>query len=335
MSGNDRSNQLDDVLALPDHLGDALWRVESARIEPFDAPGGLVVCGMGGSAIGGDLAAVAFGNRLTRPLTTERGYELPFAMLPDRAVLCSSYSGDTEETIACYEAAEALGARRIVATTGGQLAEAARADGVPVVGLPAGLQPRAAVGYLFTVAAEVAALTGAAPGIRTEIDSAGAHLREAGGALVERAAELAGRISGSIPVIYGADLTVPVALRWKTQVNENAKLPAFTAALPEADHNEIEGWDGARETGRMSAIFLEDRDQHPRVRQRFRVTASMIEPVAHHLASIESEGESRTERLLWAVMLGDLTSLQLAAERGVDPAHIQMIDRVKDELGRP
>jgi glucose/mannose-6-phosphate isomerase len=335
VSSNDRSNQLDDVLALPDHLSDALWRVESARIEPFDAPGGLVVCGMGGSAIGGDLAAAALGNRLSRPLTTERGYEIPFAMLPDRAVLCSSYSGDTEETIACYEAAEALGARRIVATTGGQLAQAARADGVPVIGLPAGLQPRAAVGYLFTVAAEVAALTGAAPGIRTEIDSAGAHIREAGAALVERAENLARAVSGSIPVIYGADLTVPVALRWKTQINENAKLPAFTAALPEADHNEIEGWDGTEEAGRMSAIFLEDRDQHPRVRQRFKVTATMIEPAAHYVERIETEGESRTERLLWAVTLGDLLSLQLAAERGVDPSPIAMIDRLKDELGRP
>ena len=335
MTGNDRSNMLDDVLALPDHLSDALWRVESARIEPFDAPGGLVVCGMGGSAIGGDLAAVAFGNRLSRPLTTERGYELPFAMLPDRAVLCSSYSGDTEETIACYEAAEALGARRIVATTGGRLAKAARADGVPVIGLPAGLQPRAAVGYLFTVAAEVAALTGAAPGIRTEIDSAGAHLREVAPALVDRAEELAAQLTGSVPVIYGADLTVPVALRWKTQVNENAKLPAFTASLPEADHNEIEGWDGAPEVGRMSAIFLEDRDQHPRVRQRFDVTAAMVEPAAHHVARIETEGESRTERLLWAVMLGDLLSLQFAAARGVDPSKIEYIDRLKEELGHP
>jgi glucose/mannose-6-phosphate isomerase len=335
VSSNDRSNQEGDVLALPDHLSDALWRVESARIQPFDAPGGLVVCGMGGSAIGGDLAAVALGNRLSRPLTTERGYELPFAMLPDRAVLCSSYSGDTEETIACYEAADALGARRIVATTGGQLAQAARADGVPVIGLPAGLQPRAAVGYLFTVAAEVAALTGAAPGIRTEIDSAGAHLREAGDVLVKRADDLAKRVSGSIPVIYGADLTVPVALRWKTQINENSKLPAFTAALPEADHNEIEGWDGTKEAGRMSAIFLEDRDQHPRVRQRFEVTASMVEPAAHYVERIETEGETRTERLLWAVMLGDLLSLRLAAERGVDPSPIAMIDRLKDELGRP
>ena len=142
-----------------------------------------MVCGMGGSAIGGDLAAVAFGSRLSRPLDTVRSYELPSSTLPDRAVLCSSYSGDTEETIACYEAAEALGARRIVATTGGELAAAARRDGVPVIGLPAGLQPRAAVGYLFTVAAEVAALVGAAPGIRTEIDSSAAHLREASDAL--------------------------------------------------------------------------------------------------------------------------------------------------------
>ena len=223
----DRSNQLDDVLALPEQLSDALWRVESAKLEPFDAVGGLVVCGMGGSAIGGDLAAVAFGSRLSRPLDTARSYELPSCMLPDRAVLCSSYSGDTEETIACYEAAEALGARRIVATTGGELAAAARRDGVPVIGLPAGLQPRAAVGYLFTVAAEVAALVGAAPGIRTEIDSSAAHLREASDWLAELAAELAERLEGSIPVIYGADLTAPVAVRWKTQINENAKLPGL------------------------------------------------------------------------------------------------------------
>ncbi len=331
----DPSNQLDDVLAIPDHLSDALWRVESARIEPFDAAGGLVVCGMGGSAVGGDLAAVAFGNRLSRPLTTERGYELPACMLPDRAVLCSSYSGDTEETIACYEAAEALGAKRIVATTGGELADAARRDGVPVIGLPAGLQPRAAVGYVFTAAAEVAALVGAAPGIRTEIDSSAAHLREASGALAERAAGLAERLEGSIPVIYGADLTIPVASRWKTQINENAKLPAFTAELPEADHNEIAGWQGAGESGRLSAIFLGDRDQHPRVRQRIELTADLIEPDATAVARIETEGESRTERLLWTVMLGDLLSLQLAARRGVDPAPIEPIERLKDLLGAP
>ena len=186
-------------------------------------------------------------------------------MLPDRAVLCASYSGDTEETIACYEAAEALGAPRIVATTGGELARAARRDRVPVIGLPSGLQPRAAVGYLFTRRAEVAALAGAAPGIRTEIDSSAAHLREASGPWPAWRPSSAERLDGSIPIIYGADLTVPVAYRWKTQINENAKLPAFSAELPEADHNEIVGWQGAQDAGRFGAIFLRDRDQHPRV----------------------------------------------------------------------
>jgi glucose/mannose-6-phosphate isomerase len=330
----DSSNQLDDVFALPDHLPDALWRVESAKLEPFDAAGGLVVCGMGGSAIGGDLAAVAFGSRLSRPLTTERGYELPSCMLPDRAVLCSSYSGNTEETVACYEGAEALGAPRVVATSGGKLADSARRDGVPVIGLPAGLQPRAAVGYMFTVAAEVAALVGAAPGIRTEIDSSAAHLREASNRLAELAAELAERLEGSFPVIYGGDLTTPVAARWKTQINENAKQPAFASSLPEADHNEIVGWGGARESGRLSAVFLEDRDQHPRVRQRFDLTAKLVEPDSAAVARLETEGDSRTERLLWAVMLGDLLSLHLAARRGVDPTPIEVIERLKEELGR-
>ena len=122
-----------------------------------------IVCGMGGSAIGGDLAAAALGDQLTKELLTVRGYELPSWAPAGAAVLCSSYSGNTEETLACYAAAEALGADRVVATTGGQLADSARADGVPVVGLPSGMPPRAAVGYMFCVATELASLAEAAP----------------------------------------------------------------------------------------------------------------------------------------------------------------------------
>jgi glucose/mannose-6-phosphate isomerase len=329
----DPTNQLDDVLALPDHLRDALWRVESAGIEPFEAAG-LVVCGMGGSAIGGDLAAAAIGDELGRPLTTVRGYELPASLPTDRAVLCSSYSGNTEETLACYEAAEALGARRVVATTGGELAGAARRDGVPVIGLPSGLQPRAAVGYMFTVVAETAALAGVAQGIRTQIDSSAAHLERAREGLLARAAALAEQLEGTIPVFYGADLTTPAAYRWKCQLNENAKLPAFSHELPEADHNEIVGWDSAGDGARLSAVFLEDSDQHPRVRQRLELTAGLIEPSAATVALVETEGETRPERLLWAVMLGDLLSLNLAARRGVDPAPVEVIERLKDELGQ-
>jgi glucose/mannose-6-phosphate isomerase len=323
---------LDAVKAIPDHLRDALWRIESARAQTMEAPAAFV-CGMGGSAIGGDLAVAALADRLTKPVFTVRGYELPSWAPAGSAVLCSSYSGNTEETLAGYAAAEALGAQRLVASTGGELADSARRDGVPVIGLPAGLQPRAAVGYMFCVAAELAALALAGPRINTEIDAAASYLGESFTAAEERARELAARIGDAIPVITGSDLTAPVAYRWKTQANENAKLPAFSSVLPEADHNELEGWSGAER--RFAAIFLEDRDQHPRERRRFELTAKAIEPHAAAVVRLETEGETRTERVLHTVMLGDLVSLELAKARGVDPMPVEGIERFKSELGRP
>jgi glucose/mannose-6-phosphate isomerase len=323
-------DMLDAVRALPEHLRDALWRIESARAAPIEAPAAFV-CGMGGSAIGGDLAAAALADRLTKPMLVARGYGLPSWAPPGSAVLCSSYSGDTEETLACYAAAEAVGAQRLVATTGGELAEGARRDGVPVIGLPAGLQPRAAVGYMFCVAAELAALALAGPRIHTDIDAAASHVGEAVGAIESRARELAAEIGGAVPVIFGSDLTAPVAYRWKTQVNENAKFPAYSAVLPEADHNELEGWSGAE--GRFAAIFLEDRDQHPRERERFQLTADAVEPHARAVIRLETEGETRTDRLLHTVMLGDLLSLELANARGVDPMPVEGIESFKRELG--
>ncbi|HKG35241.1 MAG TPA: bifunctional phosphoglucose/phosphomannose isomerase [Solirubrobacterales bacterium] len=323
---------LEDVLAIPDHLRDALFRVESARLEPREAAG-VLVCGMGGSAVGGDLAAAALGTRCTKPILTVRGYELPVWATPDHTVLCSSYSGNTEETIACFEGAGALGARRVACTTGGELAERAREAGVPVVGLPGILQPRAAVAYMVVVAAEVAALAGAAPRIHTEIDGAAAHLERSRQALRGRAEQVAEELHGSIPVIYGADLTIPVARRWKTQVNENAKSPAFASDLPEADHNEIEGWSGAGGAP-LSAVFLADADQHPRERRRIELTARLAGQTAAAVAEVETEGETRSQRQLWAVMLGDLVSVALAERRGIDPDPVTVLERLKQDLGR-
>jgi glucose/mannose-6-phosphate isomerase len=326
---------LDDILAIPDHLRDALWRVESARLEPAKSAG-VLVCGMGGSAIGGDLAAAALGDRLTRPVLTVRGYELPSWAMPEWTVLCISYSGETEETLACFAAAEALGARRIVAATGGALVDAARSAAVPVIGLPGILQPRAAVAYMFTIAAEVAALAGAAPRVHTEVDAAATFLAEHVADLRSRAAEIATQLGGTLPVIYGADLTAPAAKRWKTQINENAKLPAFFAELPEADHNELCGWDDAGVTGaRLSAVLLDDADQHPRERRRFELTAAAIAAAGAEAIRVEAIGETRVARLLWATMLGDLVSLELANARGVDPLPVEAIDKLKASLGRP
>ena len=330
----DEQGQLDDVLALPDHLADALFRVESARIAEVESSG-LVVCGMGGSAIGGDLARAAFGDRLMRPLQTVRDYTLAPWTPPDRAVLCASYSGNTEETLACFEAASAVGATRIVATTGGALGAAAREANVPVIPFPAALQPRAAVGYMFVAAAEVAALVKAAAPIRTEIDGAAAGLTANRDRLVAQAAELADGLEGTVPVIYGCGLTAPVAYRWKTQVNENAKQPAGFHVLPEMDHNEIVGWTEGSGAEQFSAVFLTDQDQHPRERERIELTAELIEPAAARVEVVETQGETRTERMLGAVLQGDLLSLFLAARRGVDPSPVPVIESLKDRLGRP
>jgi glucose/mannose-6-phosphate isomerase len=323
---------IDDVLGIPDQLRDALWRIESARLEAAPSAG-VFVCGMGGSAIGGDLAAATLGDRLTGPLLTVRGYALPSWATPEWTVLCSSYSGDTEETLACFEAADALGATRLVASTGGALVDRARETGVPVVGLPGIFQPRSAFAYGLVVAAETAWLAGIAPRLHTEIDAAAAFLADQAEMLQQQARELAAKIAGAVPVVYGADLTTSVARRWKTQINENAKSPAWWSEIPEADHNELLGWSGAAGDERPAAIFLEDRDQHPRVARRFELTASTVGANAAAVVRVETAGETRLDRLLWAVMLGDLVSLELARQRGVDAETTEGIQRFKEELG--
>jgi glucose/mannose-6-phosphate isomerase len=334
----DPTGQLNDILDLPEHLRDAQWRVESANLTPRDSPGGLVVAGMGGSGIGGMLARAALGDRASRPIACARDYALPPWTTPDVTVLCSSYSGDTEETLAAYEAAGAVGARRIVCTTGGRLAEVARGDGVPVIPLPGGYQPRVAVGYGLVVALEVAALAGVAESLHTEIDVAAAHAEQLVADWGPDAAEdsLAKRLARSLydttPQMIGAGLTASIAYRWKTQFNENAKMPCFAAELPEFDHNEIVGFDGAAGAGRFSAVLLDDSDLHPRVRARIGLTQAALEPNAAVVERVQSVGETRVERLISLVLLGDLVSVYAAILRGVDPGQIDALSNLKAAL---
>jgi glucose/mannose-6-phosphate isomerase len=269
-----------------------------------------------------------------------RGYELPAWTTPDTTVLCSSYSGNTVETLAVYDGAGAVGARRIVATTGGKLAEAAREEQVPVIPLPGGFQPRAAVAYSMVVALEVAAACGAGERLHAEIDVAAAHAEQLVAEWDPDAGEnslpktLARELHGSTPQIAGAGLTAPVAYRWKTQINENAKMPCFANELPEMDHNEIAGWEGATEVGRFTAVFLDDSDLHPRIRQRIELTRGLIEAQATGTYRVESVGQNRIERLVYLVLLGDLVSLYLAVLRGIDPSPVPALDRLKSALAR-
>jgi glucose/mannose-6-phosphate isomerase len=335
-SAVDSTGQFAETLGLADHLRDALWRVDSANIAPVDAQGGLIVAGMGGSSVGGRLAAGALGPRLRRPLALAMGYDIPSWIGRETLVLCSSYSGSTEETLATYDAAKEAGAPRIVATTGGPLAERARTDGVPVVPLPGGFQPRAAVGYSLVTALEAAALCGAAPSVRDEIEAAAGLAAELAiewgpdGAEDGDAKRLARALHGTIPVITGAGLTASVAYRWKTQINENAEIPAFASKLPEHDHNEVVGWGGA--AGRLGAVFLEDPEGDERAARRIEVTAEIAADGAAVVERVTARGETRLERLVSLVLLGDLVSLYLAVLRGVDPVHVRAIDLLKERL---
>ena len=334
----DTSGQAAEIADLPVHLRDAVWRVDSAAVAPSDAPGGVIVSGIGGSAVGGRLAQAALGPRLTRPFVVADGYSLPSWTGPDHLVLCSSYSGNTEETLSGYDDALERGAPRLVATTGGALAERARRDGVPVIPLPGGFKPRAAVGYGLVSALEAAALAGAGPSIRDEIEAAAALAEKLaeqwgpGAPEDSEAKELARRLHGTVPVIAGAELTAPVAYRWKCQVNENSSLPAFASELPELDHNEIVGWAMSSGLGPFSAVLLEDAGMHPRNAARFELTAEVAAEGAAVVERVASRGDTRLERMISLVLLGDLVSLYLAVLAGIDPADTEPLDRLKASL---
>ena len=332
----DPAGMLGDVLAQPHQYEDALWRTESAGIKRREFTRGLVICGMGGSAIGADLATAAIGLRATAPITTIRGYDLPEWVGADTLVVCASYSGNTEETLHCFERAGAAGAPRIAVTTGGKLAEAARAAGdVPVIGVPSGMQPRAAVVYMTVAALQCAELAGAAPSLRGEIEEAAqlaAELSKQWGPDVEESQPkaIAHAIEGRIPVVYGGRTTTAAARRWRAQLNENSKLPAFFGDLPEAHHNEVVGWHHAGDA--LFGIVLETAGEHERMVRRFDVTADVMEAAGFEALRVEGRGVSPTAQVMSLVLLGDLVSVYLAVLRGIDPTPVEEIEGLKKRL---
>jgi glucose/mannose-6-phosphate isomerase len=205
-----------------------------------------------------------------------------------------------------------------------------------VIGVPSGMQPRAAVGYMAVCSLEVAALCGAAPSLRAEIEAAANLQLELTGEWGPDAPEgslaksLARTLHGSTTVIYGAGLTAPVARRWKTQINENAKLHAFFAELPEADHNEICGWASGAP---LSVVFLDDTTLHPRLRRRIELTAEIAREGARAVEVVETRGQSPVERVMSLVLLGDLVSVYMAVLDGTDPMPVAVLERFKVELG--
>ena len=321
---------LDDILAIPDHIRDAIWRTDSARLESRPSVG-FMVCGMGGSAIGGELARGILSERLTGPMVVVRSYRLPRWVTSDWAVLGSSYSGETEETFSSFTEAGEIGAHRWVVGTGGKLGQYAREHEIGFIGLPGYFQPRVTVAYMTVAAALAANLAGVAPDVREELIETASFLDDSKQELQEIAADLALGMDGMPIVVHGVDMTVSVARRWANQLNENTKQFAFAAEIPEANHNLMEAW--AAGDGGLGAVFLLDRDLTARERQRMELTAEAIERTGASVFSVESRGETPADRLLWAVMLGDLVSVNLAEQRGVDPLPVNQIVDFKKSLG--
>jgi glucose/mannose-6-phosphate isomerase len=327
---SDASGMLDDVLAQPHQYEDAIWRTESAGVGRGEYTRGVVICGMGGSAIGADLAASAIGPRAQAPITTIRGYELPDWVGSDTLVVCASYSGNTEETLHCFDDAGDKGAPRVVVTTGGELAERARAAGnVPVIGVPSGMQPRAAVVYGTVTSLLCAELAGASPSLRGEIEEAALVARE----IVEdhdEAGQLAQAIGDRIPVVYGGPTSIAAARRWRGQFNENSKRPAFFGDLPEAHHNEVVGWYHAAD--RLFALILETDHDHEQIGRRLDVTEDVMREAGVEARRVRARGKSPVAQVMSLVLLGDLASVHLALLNGIDPTPVDEIEGLKRRL---
>ena len=335
----DPEGMFDAIRSFPDHLQEGRRRALPFE-APFTAAGKqqVVVVGMGGSAIGGDLLRTLALPHAAVPVSVVRHYTLPASVGADTIVVVSSYSGNTEETLSALDEALARGAKVACIAAGGQVLARAEAEGLPYVQIPGGLQPRAALGYslgaLLTMAERLELHT-IPPSAWEEAHERLLRQREVYSAEDNEARDLAASLKGLLPFVYSeSGLLEAVNLRWRCQFNENSKALAGGNLFPELNHNEIMGWDQPDDLfERIAVIVLRDLQEHPRVQQRIEVTRGLLEPKAARWIEVKSEGEHPFTRVLSLVHLGDWVSLYLAYRRGVDPTPVGLIQQLKQALG--
>lgn len=315
--------------------------VEKVQFPEIKAISNIVVTGLGGSAIGGDLLRVYAAGQISVPIIVNRDYVLPKFVGPDTLVFAVSYSGNTEETLSAYAEARSRGTSVVAITTGGKLGEAAKNDGFPVVEIPGGISPRAATGYLFIPTLKVLNRLGLLSDVTEEINEMinliGDMREKLGPAVAETenlAKQIARKLQGKIPVIWGsAGTTEVVAQRWKGQINENAKSPAYWNVLPELNHNEIVGLELPAEIlKKIHIIILRDERDHPRVQKRIEITKEVIQNAVDGYTEVRASGNGVLARLYSLIYTGDFTSVYLAVLNGVDPGPVRVIDFLKREL---
>lgn len=340
----DSTDMLGRVLAFPDQMETA-WEigagfarsVEPLRAQKFER---VVIAGMGGSAIGGDLAKSFLGERATPPIVSCRDYALPKNVARGALFVASSYSGNTAETLSAYDAARGVASAMVAVTSGGELAERCKRDNVPCCIIPGGMPPRAAIGFSLLPMLHVLRAAGAATFDDAEYEEALRMARERCAEYApsrdgNAAIALANTLHAKTAFVYAApSLLEGVARRWACQFNENAKTLAHFAFFPELNHNEIVGWEVGDLMAKAVILSLEDRDDHPGTRRHTEVGLSLMKPFAGRIERFEAPAGGRLARMLSTMLLGDFASVYLAYLNGVDPTPVKKIDALKKEMSR-
>jgi glucose/mannose-6-phosphate isomerase len=327
------------VLARSHEQATRAWARPVPSLTKPDEVRQVIMCGMGGSAISGDLAANFLAGELEVPFSVNRAYGLPASAGKGTLVIASSYSGNTEETLSSLEEALRRGCHAVCITNGGAMGTLAGSAGLPVFPLDRDLQPRYALYSSFFTLLKVLQSSGIIRDQSAWAERIAAMLEESAprhGGEGSAALEYARRLQGKLALVHSAaGLTDGAGSRLKAQLNENAKVHAFHAALPEMNHNEIVGWEGAGDSGAaLAAVSFLDRDYHPRILARFRIFHGLLRKIDVDILEIESVYPDRKMRLFDLVYLSDWISYCLALLRGRDPGEIEYIDHMKRELSR-
>jgi glucose/mannose-6-phosphate isomerase len=328
---------------LPEQFASSLQQGVSLPLKYQRNYSNIVVTGMGGSAIGGDIIRTYALQKAQVPVIVNRDYDMPGFVNSDSLVLTVSYSGNTEETLSSYQQARSQGAAIIVVTSGGKLAHIAQEDGYAVVKIPGGLAPRAATGYLFAPLALIFEELGIVKGAGTDIEETVQVLRamrediHPGVDLPRNQARVIAReMKDSLPIIWGSSArSETAALRWKAQINENAKSPAYYNVFPELNHNEIVGFGMPKDLlARLVVIILRDPADHPQVKKRMEISKKIIQDKVKKLVELEAQGKSFLAKFYSLAYVGDYASFYLALEYGINPSPVESIDYLKAELAK-
>lgn len=339
----DLSHMYDLIRNFPDQAREAIEIGHSTPIK-LRAKGiaQVVMCGLGGSAIGGDLLRTYLAGELTIPFLVNRNYALPRFVHKNTLVIVSSYSGNTEETIAAHKEALRRRAKLLCISSNGVTERLARRYNTPLLTIPGGLPPRTALGYSFFPLLIALTKIGFIGKKDREIKETVALLEEKAVEYANpdpssnKALQLAELLRGRIGVVYSStDHFDAVNTRWRGQIAENAKSLLFGHVVPEMNHNEIVGWKALRDEMReMQVFFLRDRGDHKRVQMRMDITKEILSGHTPRVTEVWSEGVSLLARMFSLIYLGDWVSFYLAMLHKEDPTPVAAIDYLKHELGK-